>query len=385
MQNPQESILSPVLLNVFISDLDEGTECIPCEFADHTKLGGLADALEGRVAIQRGLLAAGQAHPNHLLPCSYASSSPQSKSPVRAPTSQAASPSLPGCQAPVASAGRGAAFPVLGSFATEVTYTLRTVPSILPLEQWPRSAATSPPSGSSCAPAEQGWPACNPPAAAPCGSPAACTDPLTSCAGPAASPSAQSSLVQVGEASCNQSPPAQSPGAAELPPSDWPMNTPDVNNQTEVDLAAVFQLVEEICSPLLGELVQVESLVSQCLPLSPTEVKPCWHLWLSELQAHGRAPCSLLQPPEDLCAAHAEGSAERAAAEPLEDANVLCAAATEERPEPVDACAGERESAETAPCRKRRRGSDDGQSPDFHVQLDVPCKRGCFGKEERAE
>ena len=52
---PQELVLDLILLNIFISDLDEGMESIFSKFADDTKLGGLDDTSEGCVTIHQDL------------------------------------------------------------------------------------------------------------------------------------------------------------------------------------------------------------------------------------------------------------------------------------------------------------------------------------------
>ena len=45
--------MRPIMSNIFINDLDNGTECTLSRFADGTKLGGVADTAGVCAAIQR--------------------------------------------------------------------------------------------------------------------------------------------------------------------------------------------------------------------------------------------------------------------------------------------------------------------------------------------
>lgn len=62
----------------------------------------------------------------------------------------------------------------------------------------------------------------------------------------------------------SQNPPMQSSYPVEFLPSNWPCSATDENNKTEVNLEAVFQIVDEFHSSPNLEMVKVEPVESQC-------------------------------------------------------------------------------------------------------------------------
>lgn len=62
----------------------------------------------------------------------------------------------------------------------------------------------------------------------------------------------------------SQNPPMQSSYPVEFLPSNWPCSATDENKKTEVNLEAVFQIVDELHSSPKLEMVKVEPVENQC-------------------------------------------------------------------------------------------------------------------------
>ncbi|XP_027726063.1 heat shock factor protein 5 [Vombatus ursinus] len=150
---------------------------------------------------------------------------------------------------------KGVPFPVLQRFPTEVTYTLQPSATSVHVQQGPQTMVSSSQKYSNYTPSPQYSQAYYPTAVLQCCSPSTHMDALSSCVSPTASSYAH----------CNyfQNPPMQSSYPVEFLPSNWPCGATDENKKTEVNLEAVFQIVDELHSSPKLEMVKVEPVENQ--------------------------------------------------------------------------------------------------------------------------
>ncbi|XP_021104421.1 heat shock factor protein 5 isoform X2 [Heterocephalus glaber] len=151
---------------------------------------------------------------------------------------------------------KGVPFPVLQRFPTEVTYTLQPSTTSVHIQQGPQTMVSSSQKYNNYTPSAQFSQAYYPTAVLQCCSPSTHMDALSSCVTPTASSYAH----------CNyfQNPPMQSSYPVEFLPSNWPCSATDENKKTEVNLEAVFQIVDELHSSPKLEMVKVEPVENQC-------------------------------------------------------------------------------------------------------------------------
>ncbi|XP_065526628.1 heat shock factor protein 5-like [Lathamus discolor] len=157
--------------------------------------------------------------------------------------------SLPGHVASAAFPGQGAPFPVLHQCSTEVTYTLQTVFSLLPLQRGAPAAASLPEPGSCASPGQclqapdpTPTPQCSPPAQG---------GPLTVSTSAAAAASTDCGFVQ--------SPEVQPPSAAERLPSDGAHHASDDEEKLlELSYEDVFEIFNEMCASRSADVLTPE-------------------------------------------------------------------------------------------------------------------------------
>uniref|UniRef100_A0A8C8RF11 Heat shock factor protein 5 n=1 Tax=Pelusios castaneus TaxID=367368 RepID=A0A8C8RF11_9SAUR len=236
-----------------------------------TSLHGVGDPLPAAPAKadKPGILTVGQFHRSFrrdsLCPYSYLSASSHNHStlsskgsdrtPIPPRTWQNSLGMLPGqVETSPTFSDKGVPFPILQRFPTEVTYTLQPSAASVHI-QGPQTMATSSQKYSSYTPTAQYSQAYYPTAVLQCCSPPTHIDPLSGCGSPTASSYTHCSYFQ--------NPPMQS-YPVEFLPSNWTCNTSEENKKTEVNLEAVFQIVDEMHSSPKLEMVKVEPVENQC-------------------------------------------------------------------------------------------------------------------------
>ncbi|KAM4701879.1 heat shock factor protein 5 [Discoglossus pictus] len=171
---------------------------------------------------------------------------------------------LPGhVESPSSYPDKGILFPVLQRFPTEVTYTLQPSATSVHVQQGPSTMTGAVQKYSSYAPPTAQYPqAYYPTALLQCCSSSAHMEHLSGCSNPAVSSYQH----------CNyyQSPPMQSSFPMEFLPPNWPSSDSDESKKDDVNLEAVFQIVDELQSSPKLEMVKVDTQESQAGRSSPS-------------------------------------------------------------------------------------------------------------------
>ncbi|XP_058427465.1 heat shock factor protein 5 [Marmota monax] len=320
---------------------------------------------------------------------------------------------------------KGVPFPVLQRFPTEVTYTLQPSATSVHVQQGPQTMVSSSQKYSNYTPSAQYSQAYYPTAVLQCCSPSTHMDALSSCVTPTASSYAH----------CNyfQNPPMQSSYPAEFLPSNWPCSATDENKKTEVNLEAVFQIVDELHSSPKLEMVKVEPVENQCptsqsnrgqhILANSSNSNPSSTSQASQLEpltpvgsditsfvvgTEQAITCSLPQSPEYIYTIHTaqpvenstmqESAAIQQAHVKLKeqvDASIKCRTSPPENILPSEqmgflvsemgpASKSSKDTGISTPARyrERRSNSQQGKSLDLHLLVDVACKQEHFPKEE---
>uniref|UniRef100_A0A672U7N5 HSF-type DNA-binding domain-containing protein n=1 Tax=Strigops habroptila TaxID=2489341 RepID=A0A672U7N5_STRHB len=214
---------------------------------------------------ENGLVTVGQVHqparPDSFFPYSNRAASCQNptafptktfqQTPVPSRTWQGSFGLLPGHGASLAFPGQGAPFPILHKCSTEVTYTLQTVFSLLPLQRGAPTGAASLPQHGSCVSPGQCSRAPDPTPTLQCCSPPAQGEPLTASVSAAAPAYTDCGFVQP-------------PSAAECLPSDGAHHASDEEKKMEeLSFEDVFQFLNEMCASSSTDIVTLEPVESE--------------------------------------------------------------------------------------------------------------------------
>ncbi|XP_065533199.1 heat shock factor protein 5-like [Lathamus discolor] len=352
-------------------------------------------------AARPGLVTAGQA-PQPCRPPSFFPYSNRAASCLYPPAFQAATSqqrpvpsrpwqgsvgSLPGHGASAAFPGPGAPFPVLHRCSTEVTYTLHTVCSLLPLQRGAPAAASLPEPGS-CASPGQCLPGPDPTRTLQCLPPAQ-GGPLTVSARAAAAASTDCGFVQ--------SPDVQPPSAAECPPSDGAHHASEGEEKLpEFSYEDVLEIFNEMCASRSADVVTpepaeswdgelLESYLNAAIEsAAAAETAQDSVTTQGAPEERGEGLDHTLAHQSEMDVLEALFSAEH------ENASVECGSLAEERELPSGTEAAKNAAEEPGSpakhqCRKRRQSSQQGKSLTPTSRKVEPVSGAASGRRQRSE